>query len=240
MRRLVVVALLAISCGALPAHAQTLTLAYRSGDTFKYAIHSVLKENLSAAGVTIPLDIEMTGHETVKVTSVDSSGTSDMAITVSDVTMKTVSKWVTNTTSYTPASSVEVKVSSDGRVRSVNGISTTGNVFATITNLGGGFITAVLPDNAVKPGDSWTKSYDEAGPDGSGAAHITAASKYLRDESVSGVSTAVVETKSTTSIDFTTSGGSLKPAGGTNASPMPMFPIGNFQGVSIKGTIVSD
>ncbi|HSP08173.1 MAG TPA: hypothetical protein VLU92_01090, partial [Candidatus Dormibacteraeota bacterium] len=46
--------------------------------------------------------------------------------------------------------------------------------------------------------------------------------------------------KSTTSIDFTTSGGSLKPAGGTNASPMPMFPIGNFQGVSIKGTIVSD
>jgi hypothetical protein len=240
MRRLALVALVALSCGALPAHAQTLSLAYKSGDTFKYAIHSVLEESLGSAGVSIPIDIDMTANETVKVTSVDSSGTSDLTITVSNISVKTTSNGVTNTTTGTAATSIEMKVASDGRVQSVNGISAGGNPFTMVSNIGGGFITAVLPDTAVKPGDTWSKSYDRVAPDGSASAHITATSRYLRDESVSGTGTAVVETNSTTAIELKLGMGTMKPVIGPNGSPEPAFPIGDIESIGMKGTIHSD
>lgn len=191
MRRLALVALVTLACGALPAHAQTLSLTYKSGDTFKYAIHSVLKETLGAGGLSIPFGIDMSARETVKVASVDSSGTSGLTITVSNISITTTTSGETNTTTGLPDSSISMKVASDGRVQSVNGSALAGNPFTLLSNVGGGFITAVLPDAAVKPGDTWSKSYDEAAPGGSGASHIRARSKYLRDESMSGVSAAV-------------------------------------------------
>jgi hypothetical protein len=240
VRRLALVTLVALACGAVTAHAQTLSLAYHSGDTFKYTIHSVFKETLGATGTNVPIDIDVSARETVKVTSVDSSGASDLTITLSNTTVKTTSRGVTNTMTSTPDNSVEMKVASDGRVQSVNGVSMAGNPFTMLSNIGGGFITAVLPDGAVKPGAMWSKSYDEAAPDGSGAAHITAKSKYLRDESVSGVSTAVVETNSTTTIEFTSGMGSVKPVSAPNGSPVPAFSNADFQSIGMKGTIVSD
>jgi hypothetical protein len=236
MRRLALVAFVALSCGALPAHAQTLSLAYKAGDTFKYAIHSVLKETLAGAGLNVPIDVDMTANETVKVTSVDSSGTSDLTITVSNITVKTTSSGGTSTTTATPAASIEMKIASDGRVVSVNGISASGNPFTMMSNIGGGFITAVLPDTAVRQGGTWSKSYDQKTPDGSVAAHIAATSRYLRDEMVAGTGTAVVETNSTTTIELNLGMGSMKPVVGANR----VYPGGDIQGFGMKGTILSD
>jgi hypothetical protein len=101
----------------------------------------------------------------------------------------------------------------------------------------GGLVTAILPDSAVKQGDKWTKSYDQANPVGSGTSHVTADSTYVKDENVGSVKTAVVESKITGTFDFTidmnqpTSGGtSLFPSGGA----------GGLQGLGLKGTTTSD
>ena len=240
MRRLALVALFALACGALPVHAQALSLSYKSGDSFNFKIHSVLKEAASAGGLNIPVDIDMSARETVRVQSVDASGTSDLAITVSNVSVKTTSNGVTSTTTGIPDSSIEMKVTSDGRVENVSGAGSGGNPFTMLTNVEGGFFTAVLPGAAVRPGDTWSKSYDQTAPDGTRSSHITAMSKYLRDESVARTRTAVVETNSTSTFKFTTGGGFLKPVTGANGSPEPSIPNGDFQDVSLNGTIVSD
>src|SRR5207248_2255419 len=84
---------------------------------------------------------------------------------------------------------------------------------------------AVLPDKAVKVGDTWSKTYDQKDPIGSGTVHIVSDSKYLRDESFNGVTAAVVETKSTSTLDL---------SGPTQGTP------GAMSGVSVKGTFTTD
>lgn len=240
MRRLALVALVTLACGALPVRAQALSLSFKSGDSFSYTIHSVLKEAASAGGLNIPVDIEMSAHETLKVKSVDASGTSDLTITVSKLSVKTTANGVISTFTGLPGSSIEMKVTSDGRVENVSGAGSGRNPFTMLTNVEGGFFTAVLPGSAVRPGDSWSKSYDQTAPDGSSSSHINARSRYVRDESVAGTRAAVVETNSTTTFKLTTGGGSLMPVTGANGSPEPSIPNGDFQAVSLNGTIVSD
>ena len=89
------------------------------------------------------------------------------------------------------------------------------------------FVIAVLPDNAVKPGDSWTKSYDQASPFGSGSTHVTANSKYLRDETFHGVKAAVVETTTSANIDL-------------SMTPTQQGAAGGSPGTSIQGKWTTD
>src|SRR6266851_10448692 len=159
--------------------------------------------------------------------AVDTSGTADLTITLSDLTLKSVTAGITNTTTGMPSNSVDVKIKADGTVLSVDGNSMmAGSPIAAFSGIGGGFfIAAVLPDNAVKVGDSWSKTYDQSDPHGFGTVHITSTSKYLRDETVNNVTTAVVETKSDGKIDFTS------PAANTSSV------IG---GLSMHGTFTTD
>jgi hypothetical protein len=231
VRRLVLIAFLAISCGAVPAQARTLSLAFHSGDTYRYSFHSTTKQTIVAGGMTLPTDIELTAAETVKVNSVDSSGVADLTLTVSNFAIKGTTGGVTNTTSGMPAMTTDVKVAADGRIVSMDGNQlAAGNPFLAFSGMGGGFfVTAVLPSNTVKPGDTWSKDYDQANPGGTGSIHVTSKSKYLRDESVNGVNAAVVETTSSGSIDMNIS---APPAAGATT--------GGFGGMSIKGTVTTD
>ncbi|MHB8613985.1 MAG: hypothetical protein ACYDAL_16410 [Candidatus Dormibacteraceae bacterium] len=230
MRRLALLGFVAIACGAAPVQAQTLSLGYHSGDTYRYSFHSTSRQALVAAGVTIPIDIEMTAAETVKVKSVDSSGVADLALTVSGFTLKSTSSGVTNATTGTPAFSTAIKVAGDGRIVSVDGSQVAaGNPFLAFSDVGGGFfVTAVLPITAVKPGDTWSKDYSQANPSGSGAIQVKSQSKYVRNEQVGGINAAVIETTSTASIDINLG---APPAGAATAT---------FAGISMKGTTTSD
>jgi hypothetical protein len=231
MKRLSLLALFAFACGALPAQAQTLSLGYHSGDTFKYSFHSTTKQTIVAGGVTLPADIEMTATETVKIKSVDSSGTADLAITLSSFTVKSSTAGVTGPTSAgVPDTTLDVSVAADGRVLSMDGHQFAGaDPFLIFSGLGGGFfVSAVLAGNAVKPGDTWSKSYDQANPGGTGTVHLTSQSKYLRNEAINGVSAAVIETTSSGAMDMSFGG----PAVGAASS--------GLGGISIKGTVTSD
>jgi hypothetical protein len=229
MRRLALVALVTLACGALPAHAQALSLAYKSGDTFKYSYHSTTGQTIQAASVTVHTNLDISTAETVTVKSVDSSGTADLSIALSNFTIKSTTGGVTTTTTAPSSSTIDMNVAADGRVVGIDGKPYAGtNTFLSFTGVGGGFfVTAVLPPNAVKPGDTWSNSYDQAMPAGEGSIHMTSTSHYLRNESFNGVDAAVVETKSSGLVDI----------GSNLSSPQPSA---SNLGMTIKGNITTD
>jgi hypothetical protein len=238
VKRLALVAFFAVACGASAVQAQTLSLAYKGGATYKYSLHSTADEAMNAGTMAIPVKFELTGAETVTVKSVDSAGNADLSISLTNLTMKSTTGTVTNTTTGVPSPVLDMKVGPDGRIVSVNGTSVGGNPFASLSpSGGGGFISAVLPDNAVKPGDTWSKSYDQTNTMGAGSIHVSTNSKYLRNESLQGINSAVVQTTSTATYDLTIDLSKL--AGGAGAQT-PVLPSGMLQGLTVKGTSTSD
>lgn len=246
VRRLVVaVALVLVACGILPAHAQTLTLGFKQGDHYSYSLHFNGTFTVQAGAISQDVKFDAKANETVAITSVESDGTADVTITFAKLTVTTTGKspdGSTSTTTTTETSALppqQLKVAPDGRVLSVNGesISAT-SPFGVL--VGGDLAYAVLPDTAVKPGDKWSKSYDQASPGGGSTVHVTSNSTYLRDESFHGVNAAVVETKST--AVFSMSFGSIGPPAPSAPSPpagTPGIPSG-VGSAGMQGTVTSD
>jgi hypothetical protein len=241
MKRLALIALfLVAACGSVAAGSQAhaIRLAYKAGDSYKYSLHFVLNYTIGVQGVSLPLDLDMSGKESVKVKSVDSSGVADLSITLTDMSAKVSVNGTTNTTT-TASSTVEVKVGPDGHVISVNGSAMSGS--GSLPGLSGtdsGLISAILPDKPVKPGDTWTKNYDDTNFMGStGTLHVTTDNKYLRDDKVSNINAAVVESKIDASLDLTFDTSSL--GGGSSLFPARGGSSG-LQSMSMKGTTKSD
>jgi hypothetical protein len=242
VRRLIAVAVLLVACGILPAHAQTISLAFKQGEQFKYTLHFTGTFSAHVGSVSQDVKIDAKAKETVTITAVESDGTADMTLTLSDLTITTTGKSAdggTTTSTTTQAGAIppqQLKVTPDGRILSINGESiSSASPFGVLA--GSYLVYAVLPDTAVKPGDQWSKSYDQAQPGGSSNVHVTSNSTYLRDESFQGVSAAVIETKST--ADFTMN---LFPP----QSPPPNTPNGNRAGPTpggfgaMQGSVASD
>ena len=242
MKRLAVIAMfLVAACGsASTVSAHTISLAYKAGDSYKYSLHFVLKYQIGieSLGMTVPLDLDLSGKEAVKVNSVDSAGVADVTLTLTDLSTKSVVNGTTTTTT-TASTTVHVKIGPDGRIVSVNGSALGNSTLPGLSGTESGFISAILPDGPVKPGDTWSKSYDESNPMGStGAFHVTTDNKYLRDDRVSNVNAAVVESKINATLDLKFDMSSLSGSGGT-----PLFPTGGSGGMesmSMKGTVKSD
>jgi hypothetical protein len=226
-----VLALLAVACGAATsAEAHTLALAYKTGDVQKYTFHSVANEQINTGRTDIPVNVDMSAKETVTVQSVDSAGVAEVSVALTDVTIKTDASGSSNSTKLDiPAQTI--KIAADGRILSVNGTTAQGNPFGMGT--GGNLSSAIFPNKPVKPGDTWSKDYDQANPFGSGVIHVTTKSKYLNDEKLKGVNTAVVETTSSSDFDFTLDMSALASAGTT---PLPLGGSSGIQGITMKGT----
>jgi len=206
VRRLIAVAVLLVACGILPAHAQTISLAFKQGEQFKYTLHFTGTFSAQVGNVSQDVKIDAKARETVSITTVESDGTADMTLTLSDLTITITGKsadgsTTTSTTSQTSAiPPQQLKVAPDGRILSINGESiSSASPFGVLA--GSYLVYAVLPDTAVKPGDKWSKSYDQAQLGGSSSVHVMTNSTYLRDESFHGVNAAVIETRS--AADFT-------------------------------------
>ena len=243
MRRLTAVAVLLVACGILPVHAQAISLAFKQGEQFKYALHFTGTFSAHIGAVLQDVKIDAKARETVVTTAVESDGTADMTLTLSDLKITTTGKaadgsTTTSTTTQTNAiPPQQLKVAPDGRILSINGQNISSeSPFGVLT--GSYLVYAVLPDSAVKPGDKWSKSYDQAQPGGSSSVHVTSNSTYLRDESFHGVNAAVIETKS--AADFTMN--LLPPksplpntANGTSAGPTPGG-LGSVQGSETSDT----
>lgn len=238
MRRLALVGLFLIAaCGSIgnSNQAHAITLSYKSGDTYKYQFHAVLDYTVGIQTMTIPVKADISANEKITVKSVDSTGTADLNVDLTNLTVKTTTNGTTNTTTTTNPTSVEMKVASDGRIISVNGNAVGGaSAVPGVYGSQGGLISAILPDKPVKVGDTWTKDFDENAPTGSGSVHATSTNKYTKDEKVGSVNAAVVQSNVNTtihlSIDASSAGGSsLVPAGGSSG----------LQGFKMDGTVAS-
>jgi len=241
VKRLALLALFfLVGCGSLgSSQTHNLSLAYKAADSYKYTLHATINYTVGAEGLSIPFKLDMSGKETVTVKSVDSNGIADLAVNLTDLTVKTTTNGVTNTTLPTEAASVEMKVAADGHIVSVNGSAFGSGSLPGITNTQGGLLSAILPDKPVKAGDTWTKDFDQTNPTGTGSIHATSNSKYLRDEKVGSVDAAVVQSKITSNLDLTFDLSALASQGGTSLFPS----TGNanaLKGITMKGTTTSD
>jgi hypothetical protein len=231
--------LILAACGTFGAQARTISLAYKAGDTAKYGFHLVMKFTIAASGMSIPLDLDLKALEDVTVKSVDSSGTADLSIAISDVSVTVDEGTTSNTTKTSGPTTIEMKVAKDGQVVSVNGSAFgTSTALPGLSGTQGGVVSAILPDHAVKPGDTWTKSYDQPNPLGGTAFHATSNNTYLRDETVSGVSAAVVESKVSTNLNMTINLGAM--LGQTGIGTPSSGGTGGVQSLVMKGTSTSD
>ncbi len=236
MKRLLVLAVVALTaCGSFGLVAHPISLAFKSGDTYSYKLHAKLDYTIGAQGMSIPFKLELNAKDTVKVNSLDSSGVADVTINLTDITIKSAING-TDDTHAAKSETVNLKITSDGHIVSVNGTALTSGALPDFTGMGNGLISAVLPNGDVRVGDTWSKTYDSKPPRGSGSIHVKTDNKYLRDEKVGAVQTSVVESKITSAIDITLDPSSLgvpmmNPRGATTS------PIA--QTVAMKGTLTS-
>ncbi len=243
-----VVALVTLACGAASVQAQTLALAYASGDTYRYHLHVTSDGTIAFGYAPQAFKLDMTASETVSVHSIDAQGIADVSVSVTNVTSKISINGSQGSSSSTtnlpkvPVPAIELKIAKDGRVLSINGSSLSGN-FMLGLGAGGNLVSAVLPDKPVKLGETWSKDYDQANPAGTGSVHVTTISKYVRNETIKSINAAVVETTSAARFDLTMDMSGLMPKPVIGASPpagMTSPPLPNdLQGVTLKGTVTS-
>jgi hypothetical protein len=239
MHRLALAVLVALaSCGppsaqpAVPAAGQDLKLVFQSGATYQFSLHAV--ESL-AGGTDPTANFDFTAHETAAVQSRASDGVADINLALTDVVV-TGGGTSGSTGDATSRSAYDAQVAPDGRILSMDGPPVAAK-FPFRTGFDGSLIVAILPDGLVKPGDSWTKTYDQVNPFGasSGTLRIVASSKYLRDESIGGVNAAVIETTSEATIDST-----VPILAGSGATPSyPGLP-GGVAGFALTGHTSTD
>lgn len=227
------------ACGSIGStnQAHAITLGYKSGDTYKYQFHAALDYTIGIQTMTVPVKADLSANEKITVKSVDSSGTADLNVDLTNLKIATTTNGTTNTTTTDTSQTVEMKVASDGRVISVNGSSvSSGSSLPGVNGTQGGLISAILPDKPVKVGDTWTKDFDESAPIGSGSVHATSTNKYTKDEKVGSVNAAVVDSNVNTTINLTIDSSS------TGASGSPLIPAGSssgIQGLKMNGTVAS-
>ena len=244
MKRLALLAsflvLFVAACGSVGVQAHTISLAYKAGDVYSYAFHLALKYAVGTSGFSMPLDLDMKAKETITVKSVDSSGTANVSIAVSNMSITTSVNGTSSTTTSTTTTNAEMKVAADGRIVSVNGSAISNSAFPGMTSFyQGGFVSAILPDHPVKPGDKWSKSYDAPNPYGSGTSNMTSDSTYLREEKFGTANTSVIESKMKLTLDMSLDPSSILGANG--ASPMPTGDsAGALQSMAVKGTGTAD
>ncbi|HEV2036430.1 MAG TPA: hypothetical protein VGU71_19955 [Candidatus Dormibacteraeota bacterium] len=218
MRRLAVVAVLLVACGAASAACttnlglgQSLRLAYHKGDVYKYSFHSTANETINTAPVTF----DITASHRYTVISV-ASGTADISLALTNLVIKKTVDNITQPVFGSPEPTVEIKVAPDGRILSVNGNSAQPGV-----------LWAVLPDTSVKPGDRWSKDYDTTNLGGLGGSHLRTKSTYLRVETFQGASSAVVKTEVEATVDV-------------SRLPTPANIVGGNRTIAFKGTETYD
>jgi hypothetical protein len=241
MKRLAAALFLAVAaCGTFGAQAHNVSLAYKAGDTFKYKLHATVDYTVGLQAMSVPLKLDITADETATVKSVDASGTADVSLALSNMSLKTTVGGTTNTTTTSKTTNVELQIGSDGRIVSVNGNALGSGGVPGLSP--GGLISAILPDRAVKPGDTWTKSFDQANPKGTGTVHVTTKNKYDRDENVGSVSAAVIESNITSAINLTFDTSALAGEGGGVALPggASGSTARSIKGVTVTGTTTSD
>jgi hypothetical protein len=225
MRRLAAIGLFMIACTGVPpqnagttphagtATAQMLTLSYSKDAIYKYRFVLMSDFTVQTVALTDQERIDLSAKEALTVSSVDARGVAEVMVTFTDANLKTTleSGQATAVISNGPSTLTETHfwLAPDGRaLNSYDGGTLPDDPVMFGVAADSRFVSAVLSDSAVKPGDTWTKNYDVPSGSGAGSIQVIAKSSYLRNETFRGVQVAVVETISTANVDIGIRGGS--------------------------------
>ncbi len=225
MRRLAAIALFTIACTGVPpqnagttppagtATPQMLTLSYSKDATYKYRFTLTSDFSVQTVAQTDQERIDLSAKEALAVRSVDARGIAKVMVTFTDANLKTTleSGQTTAVISNGPSTLTEAHfwLAPDGRaLNSYDGGTLPNDPVMFGVAADSRFVSAVLSDSAVKPGDTWTKNYDVPSGSGAGSIKVIAKSSYLRNEMFGGVQVAVVETISAANVDIGITGSS--------------------------------
>jgi len=97
---------------------------------------------------------------------------------------------------------VHARIASDGQMVSGSELTVGGSGAAGPP--GTSEFTPILPDHAVKPGDSWSRTYEQANPFGEGTLHVSVSGSLVSVEpDDSGHDVALIKTSATVPLDLT-------------------------------------
>jgi hypothetical protein len=178
--------------------ATALSMSFPKGQTFSYGLSMTMDGTIRAGSQSGPLKGTITETLSWKVASVDAKGIATVALTAGNISGNFNGQPVSNTSQYTTT----IQVAPDGRIL-------VGGDLASTTG-GSGFsfpgtdqFTPILPDHPVKPGDTWTKTFDQTLPFGGSDLTYTSHNTFVRYEQMSGVKAAVIRSTMTVPLDIT-------------------------------------
>ncbi|MBO0683722.1 MAG: hypothetical protein J2P45_11235 [Candidatus Dormibacteraeota bacterium] len=232
-----------------PSRTSLMKVAYnfKAGQTYRYHYTSTLNATMTMGSAPAsPLKAESSADETWKVVSIDAGGEatidetmSNLKTTVTGSMLSGSTSTTTNTTTTTTTQHIQFQVTPAGEILSGGSTSVPPLALATGQGLGPpgtDQFLAVLPDHAVKPGDTWTKTYTRSSPFGQGSVSYTTENRFLRYDDLPSGQAAVIQTTATQPLDLSTDlGQAVGGTGGAAPGPLPAGSPGSGT-VSMQGT----
>lgn len=235
--------------GASTDQASTIKVAFKEDQTYRYHYHSVLNGSVTMGqGPALPLQADSSADATWKVVSVDASGNTTIDLTLTNLktsfTGSILPGSTTTTTTTTTTQHSQFEVAPTGEIVSGGGPSGPPSALAIAQGLGPpgtDQFLAVLPGRAVKPGETWTKTFTRPNPFGPGSVTYTTENRFLRYENLKSGRAAVIHTTATLPLDVSIDLQKAMSVTGGVASPPPLtigVPISGQ--VHIQGTTSTD
>jgi hypothetical protein len=200
------------------AEGTAIALSLKQGQTYRYQLNMTFGGELSLQGQKTPVNMQVAEAFSWQVESVDTSGVATVKMTLESIT-GTVNGAPFPSEQLPPP--FEIKVASDGRILTASNLALASGSDAGLLFPGADQITPLLPDHPVKPGDTWTKSFDQKFPFGGGTIHYVSHNQYLRDETLNGINAAVISSSVDLPLDFTVDLNDMMQGLGTSDPSIP-------------------
>jgi hypothetical protein len=172
-----------------------LALSFQPGQTYRYHVHTFFDGKVHTPGTAVPERQSSTEDVSWRVLSV----TGGIAKVSVDVTHRVAQSdgWPLK-----PSAPIHlvIRVAPDGRIITGGGV-TIASGPGTFPFPGSDQVAPLLPQDAVSPGDNWSKDFDQQMPFGLGKINYSTENRFVRFDSLDGVRAAVIDTTATISFD---------------------------------------
>ncbi len=222
-----------------------IKVAFTKDQTYRYRYRSALNGSLTMGqGPALPIKADSSADAAWKIVFVDASGNMNVDLTLTNLKTSFTGSMMpgstTTTTTTMTTQHVQFEVAPTGEILSGGGSSGPPSGLASAQGLGlpgTDQFLAVLPGHAVKPGDTWTKTFTRPSPFGQGSITYTTENRFLRYENLKSGRAAVIQTTATVPLDVSIDLQKAIAAAGAvdSPSPIPVPPPVNGQ-VHIQGT----
>jgi hypothetical protein len=179
---------------------EALALKFTQGRDYRYRMQMKLDGELSSSegGSAEPFNETVDMTLGMHVASVDQQGvaTIDLQPEEGNITVNGERLNFSN-----PVRS-RIRITADGKLFGDSGALTAAGGPSGLSVPGFDQFTPLLPDHAVRPGDTWSKDFDRPFPLGEGVMRFATRNRFLRYETIGGIRTAVVRSDMTFPLDW--------------------------------------